>query len=290
MNLNDFFDVNPVYLEILDTLDTDDSGTSKCTKKALKDILTEFTDAYRDEPDGMVQVWLSVYRLGLLNGFADETSGRELRKLTPGRVSEIFGADDGRCVQEVLTALLAEHPQKPESKARTPKAAQPAAKWEPGDVYAVRLDGPEICARGLEGRYVLFYCIGDSASFARGKNVYMLLSRSCELPALRADMSESADFLPAVKPMKKGTAIFPVGQLLEDSNENNFVYRFVITKPYRKGMPGEPVFCGKCDVTTPGSETIPPSDMFHPILMWNMLDHEIAHQYDLCVNNWGILK
>lgn len=287
MDLHDYFDVNTVSLEVMEAYeaycseDTAQISPQNCVeakKTALCAVREELSEAYQDEREMMIQLWMGVYWCGLQNGFTDETSRQELEALTLDGLMEVFGEVDGQCVYEVLTQLLVEKLTKPEREDATcMKCTASVRKWEAGDVYAVRLDGPSACSNGLKGRYVIFYCIGDSV-YMKGKNVYMLLSRSCRLPKIRPDMTGEADFLPAAAPQRTGFFV-PGAHVLKDPNPENLLYRYVITKMNRVGPADTLLYCGKHEMITPIHETVPPNDMFHCIILWDMLDQTVVNQY-----------
>lgn len=111
MNINEYFDLNTIALEVAETYE-EYRLEDKAKQTALNFTRRELFEAYEDEPDMLIQLHMGLYRCGLQKGFVDGKSKKELESLTLENLLAVFDEADGRLVYEVLGELLKTEPVK----------------------------------------------------------------------------------------------------------------------------------------------------------------------------------
>lgn len=257
--MHSFFEGNSISMEVMEAYEERCLEHEK--KVALNAVRRELGEEYRSEPELSILFDMTLYYCSLLKNFEDKKSKAVLEALTNEQIMAIFGLKDGNTVCETLEALLKMPPIKPQRK-KIDYSNPGSRHWKIGDVYAYPLQGEEINALGLSGKYALLHCIDIQEETRRTSNVklYIRIADAINLDQPVSDTLSQACYLPSY-------AFFRF-------------YRYLLISPHHDYPTDQLLYLGNHpEIGYANNEKIPPTEFHIPRLIWNSFDHQIANDY-----------
>lgn len=260
MNLNEFFETNSTSLEVIDVFE--DYCEEKSTKKAaLNAAKCELCQEYFSEKDQYIIVLMTIYYCGLRNNLIDEKIRNELEHLTKDSIFEVFGEIDGKTLYEVLEVLLKSKPTKPQRKKID--YSNPGSKnWNVGDIYAYSLSGKRYRDAGIEGQYMIIYCLKKDIISTRTAEIvfYMIICRAEDISMHLNDLLKNGIFL--------------------KSDYQYGYYRFRLISSHHEYPTDNLIYLGNVLTTfVPDDEILAPNSFFQTRVTWRSIESDILSAY-----------
>ena len=264
--LADFFETNVISLELSELFD--ELQEEKAKASALRSALSETLECYEGEEGECIIARMAAYYLALNNGIKNDTYRKNIEKITEKKIQKLWGEDSCKII-EVLDLLLGKtadiSEEKKEVSPRKKKCSSPSKlgskNWKPGDIYAYRLKGEEAKSEGIDGLYVLLYCIGikkesDAMNFV---HAYTLLCFDEELPDDPQTVIDHSAYLPT-------------------GMQKTYIYNLVAS---HKEYPDDELrYLGNLpDIPHPKNERVPPNELFYLVLQWRNFDSRITQRF-----------
>ena len=258
-DLSDFFEGNSVSMDIMEAYDDFCEETNK--KIALNHVRRELLCEYESEPDLYILFQMTLYYCALKKNFVDEKSKKELDALTEEQIKNTFGPEDGQVVFEALESLKQMLPIKPVRPKNTVRLAE-LEIWKKGAWFLYPLTGEEVEKAGLNGYYVVVYCLEDlnREKLSFNVDVYIKLYHLQNQEISLQNVMENSFFIPSYAFQR--------------------YYRWYLFFSLRDYPADKLIYLGNgLDANCPSNEILPPNSLYTPRLCWKWFSDDMAHKY-----------